>query len=164
MTVTQDHVLFTYEKIGKRLNNLTGSEGMTIQNGGRTEPPFLLRLVPRWRMAEFDVELHPVVLYEESDIEGFYQREGSDAGYYIFPHTVDDDEGSSSDSDEGRQRRRMPSEEREMDFYLPRSSAIQCISKRDYVEHAGNNAVAGEGIYVGAGMFVTSKDSDDEED
>jgi hypothetical protein len=111
----------------------------------------------------FDVVLHPVVLYEKSDYEGFYQQEDSDFAAYIFPHTVDEDSGDegSTHSDEGR-RYRMRKEKRDKKFFLPRSSAIQDISRREYVEHAGNEAIFGEGRYFGAGMFVTPKDAEDD--
>jgi hypothetical protein len=42
-------------------------------------------------------------------------------------------------------------------FHLPRSSAIRNISQREYVEHAGNEAILGEGKYFGGGMFVKEK-------
>jgi hypothetical protein len=68
----------------------------------------------------FDVELHPVVLYEESDYDGFYQRKGSFSAAYIFPHAVDEDSGdeSSSDSDDDRRHRyRWRNEERYINLF-----------------------------------------------
>ena len=114
-----------------------------------------------------DVSLHPVVLHERSDYEGFYQTSEADLAAYIFPHTLDEgsnDEGSDS-SDEGSRYRRWPKrEERDGIFHLPHSTAIRHISRRGYVARAGNEAILGEGKYFGGGMFVELKDADDTED
>ena len=109
----------------------------------------------------FEVSLCPVVLYERSDYEGRYRSSGSEFSAYIFPHYVDDGSGNDTDddgssySDDGPRYRW--GKKGDLIFHLPRSSAIQHISRRDYVEHAGNEAIFGEGKYFGGGMFVKAK-------
>jgi hypothetical protein len=106
----------------------------------------------------FDVSLHPVVLHETSDYEGSYNTSDATLCAYRFPHSGDE-EKSDSDSDEDQRYRRRYRRHDTVDtvFHLPRSTAITHISRVEYVEHAGNEAIIGEGKYFGGGMFVKSK-------
>ena len=143
----QDHVAFAlqylYRKSSILPEYLKGSDSLLYQALSKT----------------FEVSLHPIVLYERSDYEGRYRSSDSELSAYIFPHYVDDETGNDTDgsSYSDVEPRYRFGEKKDLIFHLPRSSAIQHISRRDYVEHAGNEAIFGEGKYFGGGMFVKAK-------
>jgi hypothetical protein len=118
----------------------------------------------------FEVSLYPVVLQETTDGDGRYGTRNAHFAAYIFTHEGDPDEVKSGDKNDGEDKANedkgnndSPSDadeglmRHEVTFYLPRSSAIQTISRQGYVEHAGNEAILGDGKYFGGGMFVKLK-------
>jgi hypothetical protein len=93
----------------------------------------------------FDISLHPVVLQETSDEEG-----GIDKRYAYRADGVEMDTAESSNP--AKKKKKISRE-----FHIPKLSAIQKISSRDYVEHTGNSAMEAEYRYFGGGMFVRAK-------
>jgi len=94
----------------------------------------------------FDISLHPVVLREASDHEGEINER-----YAYRADGVETDTATSSDPAKKKKKRIT------REFHIPKLSAIQKISSRDYVEHTGNSAMAAEYRYFGGGMFVRAK-------
>jgi hypothetical protein len=93
----------------------------------------------------FDISLHPVVLQETSDYEGTL-----DERYAYRADGAEMDTATSSDP--AKKKNKITRE-----FHIPKLSAIQKISSRDYVEHTGNSAMPAEYRYFGGGMFVRAK-------
>jgi 2OG-Fe(II) oxygenase superfamily len=93
----------------------------------------------------FDISLHPVVLRETSDYEGEIDKH-----YAYRADGVEMDTATSSNP--AKKKKKITRE-----FHIPKLSAIQKISSRNYVEHTGNEAMAAEYRYFGGGMFVRAK-------
>ncbi|KDR71957.1 hypothetical protein GALMADRAFT_102114 [Galerina marginata CBS 339.88] len=99
---------------------------------------------------DFDVSLHPVILCEDSGIDQEGYLEDRFVYRYNAARGVKDD-SSASPSPRKNQKRRAN------EFHVPQLSAIVEISRQDYVEYTGNEAMSAEYRYFGGGMFVRPK-------
>ena len=88
---------------------------------------------------EFDVSLHPVILQEGQTYENIIER-----GAYRYCEPCDAVEGEESNNPPPL-------------FHIPELSGIQEISKQDFVEYVGNEALDGDYRYFGGGMFIRPK-------
>ncbi|KDR67005.1 hypothetical protein GALMADRAFT_258670 [Galerina marginata CBS 339.88] len=98
----------------------------------------------------FDVSLHPVILCEDSGIDQEGYLEDRFVYRYNAARGVKDD-SSASPSPRKSQKRRAN------EFHVPKLSAIVEISRQDYIEYTGNEAMSAEYRYFGGGMFVRPK-------
>jgi hypothetical protein len=92
---------------------------------------------------DFDVLLAPVVLHQASDWDGEMVTHNA----YRF-----EDVGIATDEHTPLKKKKISKE-----FHIPKLSAIQKISSRDYIENTGNEAMPAEYRYFGGGMFVRPK-------
>jgi hypothetical protein len=96
---------------------------------------------------DFEVSLHPVVLREVSDWDG--EMDGR------YAYRFDDIEGEVfPEPPLGRPTKKKQKKANFTAFHIPKLSAIQQISAKEYVEHTGNEAMPAEYRYFGGGMFV----------
>jgi hypothetical protein len=99
---------------------------------------------------DFEVCLHPVVHWEVSDWDG------SMDGHYAY--RFDDIEGEIfPEPRSGQPQKKKQKKTNSTAFHIPKLSAIQQISAREYIEHTGNEAMPAEYRYFGGGMFVRPK-------
>ena len=95
---------------------------------------------------EFDVSLHPVVLWETSSDDPFEDN------HHVYRCDIVDSGPPK------KKQRRKDMQEASIAFHIPQLSGIQEISSRDYIEYTGNSAMEGEHRYFAGGMFVRPKD------
>jgi hypothetical protein len=96
---------------------------------------------------DFDISLHPVILSEESDYEGTMEE------HYVYRY--DDIEVDRDDSESPPPKKKKKVQRPE--FHIPKLSGLVEISKQEYVEHTGNEAMPAKYRYFGGGMFVRPK-------
>jgi len=105
---------------------------------------------------DFDVSLHPVILCEGSGWDG----EGSLEERFVYRYDSDtiqkvvDD--SDSESPPPRKRQKLQGHNSN-EFHIPELSGIVEISRQDFIEYTGNEAMPAQYRYFGGGMFVRPK-------
>ena len=97
---------------------------------------------------EFDVSLHPVIFREASG----WDSEGAITDHYVYRC----DEVTESDESDGPPPSKKKKRNRST-FHIPELSGIQEISRQDYVDYTGNEALPAEYRYFGGGMFIRPK-------
>ncbi|KAK0458233.1 uncharacterized protein EV420DRAFT_1682270 [Desarmillaria tabescens] len=106
--------------------------------------------------AVFDVSLVPVILRENTEHVYSEWTESSEPKSIISVYKViegNGDEEDDDDDDEGARKRVRRSTE----FHLSGVSDLVEISRKEYIEHTGNEAQEAEYKYFGGGMFIKAK-------
>jgi hypothetical protein len=113
----------------------------------------------------FDVALRPIVLQVRTNYSGVpgspiatpwddrAKEESSSKPENVEPD-ADSDTGSEDDEESWETDIQTTGKGT---FHLPELSAIRQISRREYIEHTGNEALPGDKKYFGGGMFVRQK-------
>ncbi|PBK65201.1 hypothetical protein ARMSODRAFT_447578 [Armillaria solidipes] len=104
----------------------------------------------------FDVSLVPVILHENSDHSSCGEWSDSEPKSVISAYKViEGEEDEDEDDNEGARKRARRSTE----FHLSSVSDLVEISRKDYIEHTGNEAQEAECRYFGGGMFLRAKNA-----
>jgi hypothetical protein len=96
----------------------------------------------------FDISLHPVMLQETSDYDGNKIKE-----HYAYCFDDVGMESTASSNLAPLAKKKKLSRE----FHVPKLSAIEKISSRNYIDYTGNEAMPAEHRYFGGGMFIRAK-------
>ena len=97
---------------------------------------------------EFDISLHPVI-FREGSFDLDFDENIKD--HYVYRCDVEVTE--SDDPPPSKKQKR----DRPQAFHIPELSGIQQISRQDFVEYTGNEAMPAEYRYFGGGMFIRPK-------
>ena len=122
---------------------------------------------------EFDVSLHPVIFYES------FEYVSGENEHYVYRYDavdhdavdlddpddeldeeLDDEPDDEPDDEADDNASPPPSKKRKLDkilFHIPEFSAAQKISRQEYIEYTGNDAMPAEHRYFGGGIFVRPK-------
>ncbi|KAG7440609.1 uncharacterized protein BT62DRAFT_578063 [Guyanagaster necrorhizus] len=105
----------------------------------------------------FDVSLVPMILRESthSSYDAWTESVTPKSVISAFKFVEgEDDEDEDSDGEGARKRVRRSTE-----FHLSSVSDLVEISRKEYIEHTGNEAQEGECRYFGGGMFLRAKNA-----
>ncbi|KAK7468377.1 hypothetical protein VKT23_002893 [Stygiomarasmius scandens] len=142
----------------------------------------LYEYLSSYKSGIFDVELHPVLLQEETNSAGRWIGDDSDAvkpQAWVFDSEIAEKGKRKRQEDaadvKSRKRARGPGSSKTSDtsdedededesknfekqeFHLLKNCSLAMVEETGYVEYTGNEAQLGSAKYFGGGMFITMK-------